>query len=309
MTVKFNDEHKRYEIDCPTLDADFVRVTPDGRHVKSGLSAYMTRHQNFRVIPKQAEVVYAHGRFYEPRVDLAGHSSEDGKLNLHRIFHADSKLGSAKSEKGKECREDGVGWQHGCLFDLIDRAGRGNSSLDRALRGREWLICDDMDRESADFIAVWSDRIAYIHAKAFGETKQRSASAFHEICSQAIKNLDYLSPYAQPDPRRVTRWQREWKAPLVERSVRRRIRRSGARGTVAKQAEAFMEAHMRVVTDPSARREVWMVLGSGFSLEAFNQERSQTVLRPEIVQIAYLLQATWAATSEIGATLRLFCSP
>jgi hypothetical protein len=69
-----------------------------------------------------------------------------------------------------------------------------------------------------------------------------------------------------------------------------------------------LNEHTRIVTDPSSRREVWLVLGNGFSLEAFDLERAKVPPRPEIVQIAYLLQTTWAAVSEIGSILRVFCS-
>src|SRR5262249_28992685 len=63
------------------------------------------------------------------------------------------------------------------------------------------LICADLGTECADFVAANFARheMALIHAKA-GSGAGISASAFHEVVAQAMKNLVYLTRSADiPD--------------------------------------------------------------------------------------------------------------
>ena len=62
-----------------------------------------------------------------------------------------------------------------------------------------------------------------------------------------------------------------------------------------------------VITDPSADREVWLVLGAALSASAVRDAVDNPT--PELIQIYALLQTAWGAISQTGARLRVFCSP
>ena len=84
------------------------------------------------------------------------------------------------------------------------------------------LICDDLGTESADFVAAsFSKRqLALIHAKE-GGGKKISASAFHDVVAQAMKNLVYLTRSSEV-PDGVGSWWRaaKWNNTSVPRLYR-----------------------------------------------------------------------------------------
>lgn len=162
-----------------------------------------------------------------------------------------------------------------------------NNSLPEA--GIDVLVCDDMGTEIADFVAAQSGpprRVIFIHAKAFRTHKKRSASSFQDVCGQAVKNLDYIFPYTSLNPPKLASWSKPWKTSVNGKSleVDKRIRLG--EGT----PESIWKKIRDVTRDPSASREVWILLA-------------------EIVQILYLIQSTWGAVPSAGASLKIFCSP
>jgi hypothetical protein len=57
------------------------------------------------------------------------------------------------------------------------------------------LVCDDLGNELADFIALQP-----FEARRRGFARTKSASAFHDICSQAMKNLGPITPHGIGTP-------------------------------------------------------------------------------------------------------------
>jgi len=71
------------------------------------------------------------------------------------------------------------------------------------------VICDDLGSECADFVMANfpSRSLALVHAKA-GDGAGISASAFHDLVAQAMKNLVYLSRNAE-QPEGVKSWKKD----------------------------------------------------------------------------------------------------
>src|SRR5262249_10530363 len=84
------------------------------------------------------------------------------------------------------------------------------------------LICADLGTECADFVAANFEKhqLALIHAKA-GDGKKVSASAFHEVVAQAMKNLVYLTRNGEV-PKGAGSWQRnaKWNKTSIPRLYR-----------------------------------------------------------------------------------------
>ncbi len=84
------------------------------------------------------------------------------------------------------------------------------------------LICDDLGTECADFVTANFERhqLALIHAKA-GHGKKISASAFHDVVAQAMKNLVYLTRNSEV-PDGVSSWSRKakWNNTSIPRLYR-----------------------------------------------------------------------------------------
>jgi hypothetical protein len=120
------------------------------------------------------------------------------------------------------------------LFDLEEveelyatHNGYRLSADDQKFDGINLFVCDDAaPNEIADFVAndTHNKRFILIHAKAARETRIRSASALSEVCSQAIKNLEFVSPFLDGEPPNRLRWDGPWK--IEGEQVSHRIRSS-----------------------------------------------------------------------------------
>jgi hypothetical protein len=296
--IVYDAERFLYDLRCSELERAYVRN--DGKSVN--LITHLNRTQSFRVVPVTPGVIYAHSQFYAPRLPI-GARAVGRRLELLQILQPLQSLLPISSEKG-ESQESGNGWVKGSIFHLIDTFG-ARTDWSSYFNNIDLLVCDDAGaNEIADFVAAdtANRKVLFIHAKAqSGKGSVRSASAFAEVCSQAVKNLQYLIPFNTEIPPNLNLWNGPWKTPsgLVDKRIRK------GRG----KAAGLWKQIQGIVRDPSSTREVWIVLANSFSLEAFESERKKNKSAPEIVQILYSLQSTWAAVGSIGARLRIFCSP
>jgi hypothetical protein len=167
------------------------------------------------------------------------------------------------------------------------------------------VVCDDMGTEAADFIladAGDEKRVVFIHAKASAESRPYSASALHEICGQATKNINYLGMFNEQNPPNVGRWEGAWPSDRHPQ-VARRIRRGSGSG-----AEIWSRVQS-IIRHPLANREVWLFLGQTLSRGEFERRLGQATPTPEAVQAAFLLHATMTSVASVNAKLRVFCCP
>jgi hypothetical protein len=306
-SVRYDATKKRYMLASPELERQFVRIGDRGS--EENIVAYLNRNQAFRIVPESSGCIYAHGRFYKPRHPLHGRS-RNRQIDLLQILHAVPVLATAHSEKGRANTATNSGWERGSIFELIERSAQATRSLNgheelNRLSGIDVLVCDDLNKETADFIAFRESprEVIFIHAKDGGGSNL-SASAFQEVCGQAVKNLDPLVAYSDAEPRNLSRWDKPWTNGIAG-TVASRIRRGSSYG---KGSEIWKKIRAGI-RDPNATRQVWIVLGQGFSRAAFESERNRQDPKPETIQILYLLQSTWNAVGAIGSQLKVFCSP
>lgn len=121
-----------------------------------------------------------------------------------------------------------------------------------------------------------SDRRAAIAHVKYGGANQLSASAFHDLCGQAVKNLHVLTPHWGGAPKNVAAWNSGWTADGSAGTVTWRIRVPTS-GLTAEQAWAEFAERVR---HPGTRREVWLVMGAGLSLKVFEAECDKRALGP-----------------------------
>jgi hypothetical protein len=131
-----------------------------------------------------------------------------------------------------------------------------------------------------------------------------SASAFHEVCGQAVKNLGVLNPQWNGELKNSQSWSRPWKLKGVGKAIPRvRVNTTSSTGQ-----HLWREIH-KVVRHPAAAREVWIVMGDGLSRQAFERERLKTKPKGPVIQFIYLLYSTWSSISAIGGVFKVFCRP
>jgi hypothetical protein len=194
------------------------------------------------------------------------------------------------------------------VFAVIDKLA-GTARQRREIREMspyfdrlETLVCTDMGTEPCDFIAMQPDRIAFIHAK-YGEGAIRSATVFHDVVAQAIKNLSFVLPGTQSSPPKGN-WDQPWRSKDSRGGTVKRLRTP----TVLSADEIWRRTR-EIVTDPAAQKEVWIVLGDGMSIASVRTQMESRHPADEIIQIYTLLQTAFSTVAQCGAQLRIFCSP
>lgn len=294
-TVRWDAAVDRYHFESQALKSLEFR-DDTGRELTSVINS----EQRLRIVPHTAGSIYVNGQFIavpDPHTDRAG-------LRLLNAITGMDELKGVIAEKGKPASGR---WHPKSVFAVIDKlAGtqrqraqihQMSSHFDRL----ETLVCTDMQTEPCDFIAMQPDRIAFIHAK-FGDGAKRSATVFHEVVAQAIKNLAYLLPSTQTRPP-----MNYWGDPWPSRNANPGLDR--LRTPVPLTPDQMWQRARDIITDPTAQKEVWIVLGAGMSIEEVRAELHKPDPADEVIQIYALLQTAWSTVAQCSAQLRIFCSP
>src|SRR5262249_36537701 len=287
-SISFHQDSERYFIDSPDLDTLF---SSDEEELRHGLVRYLNKMQSFRVIPKSEGSFYTLGEFYKPILRF-GHRYDDSQFGLLRILHTAQCVQDIGSEKGQQCLSDGSSWDPLSLFAIIDSLGHGHG-LEGLFQDPDILVCDDLEKEVADFILADTKkpRVVFIHAKGKGNggaSGKYAASPLQEVCGQATKNLKYFARYGDEIPDKAKKWHTaEWSgAKGVVGKVKKRIRKSPSHLSTGLE---LWKAIRAIIRDPLADLEVWLFLGRMFSKSSFKKELRANSPKTEAKQAAYLL--------------------
>lgn len=301
--VKYVPTSGRFIVQSEDLNNAFERRS-NTKGVRQSASSFLSNRVVLRIVTTDL-LFYSEKRFYKPRVPLLGNNRIH---NLGILVGVDS-LAIIEAEKGEKNKIGRGTWQAESIFGLIDQE---NSPLfQRSVVRPDILVCDDLGTEICDFVAVdqsGNGKITLIHAKMWGGTSSFSASDFHVINSQVIKNLEYLNAFGTVAKSKATKWAGRWmwstRSPKNKRL--KRIRRHPLGLASAKAIAAEIQ---RLLNSSMTEKEVWVVLGKGFSLKGLNDELGKDPPVYNVAQLAYLLQACNNSVSSVGARLRIFCSP
>lgn len=110
--IAFDAKRQRYELRSPELDE---RYYPAGDDNNESLISYFNRTQTFRVIPETAGYFYTLGQFCKPLLPF-GPSHNDAATGILGSLVAIPQLRDVRSEKGRQSRPGGAGWERGCLL-------------------------------------------------------------------------------------------------------------------------------------------------------------------------------------------------
>lgn len=305
VRLLYTEAKRKFRLESDQLHSDYrVRQEVGGGGRPKSLLSYLNQEQPFRITIANSSLLYAAGSFFRPRWKVSEITSEDD-VPMRTCFLPTPSLAHATSEKGTASIDGNRRWQPTSLFGLIDR------STETGIDGFDdlpWLVCDDQQNEVADFIGLnrGLHKLAFIHAKS-GDG-DLSASSFHDICGQVKKNLDYAHRYSDRTPPNLSLWNGDWrpagkiftKGDYVKNRIRRPANIEG---------REFWDAARELLADPNAFIEVWMVVGGGFRFATYYHEMQKRDPSPQVIQIAYQLQSTLDAVSQMGARLRIFCRP
>jgi hypothetical protein len=208
-----------------------------------------------------------------------------------------SQVDSEKGSKGKTKTK----WDPSSVFALIDV--KGSNFIHKHFGKTEFLFCDDLQKEVADFVCAdfSTHKIAFIHAK-YGKGRKVSASALHEAVAQALKNLGVFAR-AGEKPAHLNRWNRKSKWPGTNIN-RWRI---GA-DSLPVEDKLWQKIRSDILEDPDGKREVWLVIGDTLDKKAFVKQLRNPESRDAVAgHLVHLLSSLQANCTEINVKLRIFC--
>lgn len=292
-TLRFNKSRialKRLSV--PAIETVFVERTgyalgtdPD----RLPLTRYLDAHDLITVLFSDLALAYVNGSLFRDDAMVGGGAE------FLRHLQPREELAAATDEKGAFV--DGQAeFDADSVFGIV-AAG---------LVADDILICDDLGDEWADFIGVSTltspPMVSFYHAKHGAQSL--SASAFHEAVGQGIKNLGSLSLSSERMATKYASWDDVYRKDGAVTAIRRYMR-GGTRNQIEQSIAATVGApdivrRVFIVTSSLSRTDV----ADGFARAASGQS-----VRPNFVQLYWILMGFFSACAEVGAIGYVVCRP
>ena len=217
------------------------------------------------------------------------HQMEHATKSFLSVFHPYDALNHTISEKGK-FYDHSDNFPDNTLFSFIEK--EFSHQVD-------YLICDDLGNEIADYIGITDNHdINLYHAKS-DTTKTLSASAFHVVVSQALKNLGSIINVNNMD---LENKQRAW-SKLYGSTQIKKVHSNNAQGSV----DEAIEILKRNNTNPAIIKRVWLVVD--FISKKDLELQLNTTPKKQTIQIIWLLSSFISECSESGIQPYIACKP
>lgn len=298
--IHFNFEVNKDIVECEvkndTLDnhikiklsRDFIIIDDSN----TPLSEYLSKG-NFRLYYSNCQVMYYNRCFFKPNIQTYFERWEE--FSMWKNFGVMKGLKDCTNEKLGD-RKDKNNWPKKSVFrTVIDE-------IDNNYKNIDYLICDDLLAEAADFIALSTSKNTcyFIHCKY--HKKSLSASDFQDVCGQANKNIHYImtTDYENLEyiKQHEKRWRAKWKMNdlCLDRCIKGDI-------------DNFISKLKSIIINPNGNKEVWLVQ-SGLSLEALKKELEKDSKnkkqQEQIPQLIWILQGLQDNLKQVGAELKVF---
>lgn len=245
---------------------------------KINLTDYLRNNSNFLVTFDSIDLVYYTKKLFR-----------DSRLmqnieNFISVFKTIKELNDTVSEKGEDTLSptDTV-FKADSVFGL---------TVNSIAKNDDFLICDDLGKEWADFIGIKGESIIFYHCK-HGDSVM-SAKAFHDIVGQALKNIGKLTP-SDSDLKNKKIWGEYYKGKKVQTKIKRLIR--------GVSVARFLYNFSHIVFRPNHRREINLVVD--FISKKDLTSRLQTLRKTqtckgksEVIQILWFLSSLIATCQE-----------
>jgi superfamily II DNA or RNA helicase len=253
-----------------------------------------SRQDRYAIVLKEPALVYHNRQFFEldysnAEAKFLAHVERVPALEKTRFEKLPRDISKAQKKKLRKWPEESVFSK--ALSEVItsNRFGRV-----------DWLFCDDPGKEIADFVAVdfGKRHAAFVHCK-YGRGKRLSASAFHDLCSQASKNLVYLRTERLPP--NIDNWTRKafWEGTKI-------IRWCNGRRSLPENLHMWDKIRRDVLRHPGGTVDVWLIMGNGLDVEYLRKAVKPGAETPEVGPLLHLLDGLTANCAEAGVSLKVF---
>jgi len=255
---------------------------------KISLLSYLNTHQCFMVYFDKCEYAYYNNTLFQDQ-KLLGRFDE-----FLSLFHGLGEMEAVDSEKGTFSPTD-VEFSSKSIFGVVEKL---------FMPEFDFFICDDLKAEWADHIGIDTKdkRVSFFHSKAGDQCF--SASAFHIIVGQALKNLGNLVPTDEQLEDKRSTWEKDYKNSKIQTRIKRLRKGDSVDNAIAGWKEI---AH-------GFQRKLMLCLCVDFlSKETLQKnlklllEQKQFTNRNQTIQILWLLSSLVSACEEQGVSLKIYC--
>lgn len=249
------------------------------------------------LIENNSTILFENTQFFYYKKTLFQDSQLNNSEFLRYFFEEDNMI-NANSEKGT-FMQNSTNFSDDSIFDILEKRLRNLKYTD--------IICDDLGNERADYIAFDENRLGFFHAKykqVNSERGKKSASALHDVVSQALKNLvflDNIENINDIDKTYQDKWSKKYKINKITTDIDR-IRKSvnPREGIIRRLKE----------TNGQINVQKYMVLVVNFISKS---EISNYIQNPsndaQIQQIIWLLSSFISTCQEMNIIPQIICLP
>lgn len=252
------------------------------------LTNYFNYHNDFIINFEDISLVYTNRKLFK-----------DSKLisyidSFIEALNGRTELNAVVSEKGNFTNTS-TDFTTNSIFGFVES---------RVIHDADFSFLDDLGNEWADFIKIKANTLTFIHAK-HGDS-QFSASKFHDIVGQALKNIGNMTPSNEQLDAKAIIWRNTYNIDGTNTAITR-LRRG------ANLADGII-AYKKLLLNPNLKREI--VLAVNFISRAQLRDRLNRIKtgasfseKNQVVQILWLLSSLINSCQENGIGVHIICKP
>lgn len=247
------------------------------------------------LIENNSTILFDNSQFFYYKKTLF----QDSQLNnsgFLRYFFEENNMINANSEKGTFMK-DSISFSDDSIFNILEKR------LD--LLGYTDIICDDLGNERADYIAFDENRLSFFHAKYKQVDRNRgkkSASALHDVVSQALKNLVFLDNIENINLDQI--YKNKWSNKYINNEITTQINRIRKSANDDSIATRLQETNRQI----NVQRYMVLVVNFISKIEITNYIQNQST-DTQIQQIIWLLSSFISTCQEMNIIPQIICKP
>jgi len=267
---------------------DSISVTENGSEIYT-IGGYINKEKPFSAVFDSPNYSYYSKSCFEDKHLINNIQS------ILNIFDDSYDFSGTLSEKEKP---------HATSLDRFPSNSLFRKVEDQYCSAHNIVICDDMNDEWADHIAIDSNSaipsISFIHSK-FAEKDTYGASAFHDVVAQALKNIGRTQAEKQLFK---NKYDNEWCKNYESTNI--------SRVTGAQNWQEMELALDAVNHNPNSMKKI--VLATPFLSKAklsgeLNKLASGTKCKPHYVQLIWLINTFISSCKDFGVQAHILCKP
>lgn len=276
---------------------------------------YINQEKCYKIFFNNEGVIYSDGVFFKPNLNFRKLKLDDLDIGK-RIIAVDGLENCVDEKFGSRPAVNRLDdWQGDSIFGFfVDQIkNKKGVFVNESFTA---LVCDDLQKEIADFIAIdeIKNKIVLIHCKS-KDSAGVSASAFQDVCGQAQKNVSYLIKnnvdVLQDIQTHIDIWDKQWtnsKTYDSKKSSKFKVEIERERMIIGNlKGNEFWEKYKKIIKSVDSTVEVWLFT-KGLSRRKLVNQLKKDKPQEQINQLMWILYGTQEVLAEVGAVLKVYCS-